>query len=123
MLMCAISFCVLRVLIAGAAGFVGTWQIEDQETWVQAVSGVMNVSQADLPVMPMTGSAGCESPQMASMTQAARAVAEDFAYASFLLAAGTRTQLFGKENYSFFSFLIHFPIHQCKTDPDRIVKS
>ena len=53
----------------------------------------MNVSQANLPVMPMTGSAGCQSPQMASMEPAARASAEDFAYASFLLAAGTRTQV------------------------------
>ena len=55
----------------------------------------MNVSQANLPVMPMTGSAGCQSPQMASMEPAARASAEDFAYASFLLAVGTRTQMFG----------------------------
>jgi hypothetical protein len=80
---------------SGGCGFVGSWHIEDEDKWAQAVSGVMNVSQGDFPVMPMTGSAGCESPQLASMETAARAVVEDFAYASFLLAAGTRTQMLG----------------------------
>ena len=77
----------------GGCGFVGTWHDHSEEDWADAVSNLMNVSQ--YPVMPMTGSAGCQSPQLASMGAAARAVVEDFAYSSFLLAAGTRTQMLG----------------------------
>ena len=37
---------------------------------------LMNVSLAGLPVMPMIGSAGCESPQLASQLPEARAAIE-----------------------------------------------
>ncbi len=77
----------------GGCGFVGTWHDGDEGKWTDTISGLMNVSQ--YPVMPMIGSAGCQSPQLASMEPAARAIVEDFAYASFLLAAGTRTQMLG----------------------------
>lgn len=53
---------------------------------------LMNVSLAGLPVMPMIGSAGCESPQLASQLPEARAAIELFAYASYLLVAGTRVR-------------------------------
>jgi hypothetical protein len=77
----------------GGCGFVGAWHIEDEEKWINTISDLINVSQ--YPVMPMTGSAGCQSPQLASMETSARAVVEEFAYASFLLAVGTRAQMLG----------------------------
>jgi hypothetical protein len=81
----------------GGCGFVGTWHNHGESQWVNTISDLMNVSH--YPVMPMIGSAGCQSPQLASMAPAARAVVEDFAYASFLLAADGRRQMLGVVPY------------------------
>ena len=83
----------------GACGFDGSYVVFDEGTWSNNVAGVMNVSYAGLPVMPIIGSAGCESPQIVPMPT--RDAIEEFAYASYLLAAGTRTSLFGIVPYYF----------------------
>eukprot|EP00937_MAST-01D_sp_MAST-1D-sp2_P000339 g339.t1 len=80
---------------AGPCGFDGTFGVVDEAAWRQHVAQVMNVSQLGLPVMPMIGSAGCESPALARLPANQRESVEDLSYASFLLAAGTRTALYG----------------------------
>lgn len=83
----------------GPCGFVGNWSIKDEQRWRKSMIQVLNASQQGLPIMPMTGSAGCESPQLVSSPN--REAIEDFAYASFLLAAGTKDALFGIVPYIF----------------------
>lgn len=74
-------------------GFNGSYVLVDEATWRKHVASVMNITAARLPIMPIIGSAGCQSPQLVPMGN--RDDLEDFAYASFLLAAGTRDALFG----------------------------
>lgn len=85
----------------GPCGFQGKWSDWDEAKWRTIAANLMNVSLGGFAVMPMIGSAGCESPQLAAVEPDARAVVETFAYASFLLVAGTRNQLLGVVPYRF----------------------
>ena len=67
--------------------------------WMSSMRQVMNLSAAGLPTMPIIGDAGCRSPQLVRAPN--REELEDFGYASFLLAAGTRTSMYGIVPYYF----------------------
>lgn len=85
----------------GPCGFDGSWSDFDEEIWMARSTQLMNVSLGGYATMPMIGSAGCQSPQLVTLDSDARATVETFAYASFLLFAGTRAQLLGVVPYRF----------------------
>lgn len=93
----------LEGFIGGSPGPCGTlapdsFTIMEEAKWVQHVSQVQNVSQQGLPIMPMTGSAGCESTSLVGSPH--RKQIEDFAYATFLLAAEVEVAMFGIVPYT-----------------------
>ena len=85
----------------GPCGFQGDWHNHDEDKWRHIAANLLNVSRAGLAVMPMIGSAGCQSPQLVSQNVSRRAQIEMYAYATFLLVAGTRDQYLGVVPYRF----------------------
>ena len=83
---------------AGTAGPQQVYPVEEID-WIANMNQVMNLSAAGLPTMPIIGDAGCRSPQLVRAPN--RDELEDFGYASFLLAAGTRTSMYGIVPYYF----------------------
>jgi len=80
-------------------GFSNFTEVQDRHGWENKVTRIQNQTQKGLPVMPMIGSCGCGSPSLLQWPK--REETEDYAYASFLLAAGTRDALFGTVPYYF----------------------
>ena len=83
---------------AGTAVPQQVYPVEEID-WIANMNQVMNLSAAGLPTMPIIGDAGCRSPQLVRAPN--REELEDFGYASFLLAAGTRTSMYGIVPYYF----------------------